>query len=68
MFSLMKLVIRLAHPDTDKGRMFRLEVPVEDWKNPGEAWVVINGTEYKIEVDYEEPLLSYGHTPQPAIF
>ncbi len=50
----MKLVIKLANPKTERDRMFRAEAIVDDLRDPGEAWVVIHGREYLVEVHYED--------------
>ena len=49
----MKIIIRLAHPQTDKQRLFQLEVPIDDLKNPGRGNMVIEGKEYLLEVYYD---------------
>lgn len=46
----MKLVIRLAQPETDQERMFCVESHGHDLGNPAEVWVVLDGKEYLIEV------------------
>jgi hypothetical protein len=48
----MKLVFRYFQPKTDKERMFHIEADVNDLKTPGEAYVVIEGKEYLVEVHY----------------
>lgn len=49
----MKLLIRKAKPKDQKEWMFRIEAPVDDLKNPGEAYVTIEGQEYLVEVHYQ---------------
>ena len=48
----MHLIVKLSQPKSDKERLFRLEIPVEDLRTPGEAYVTLDGKEYLIEVHY----------------
>jgi hypothetical protein len=54
----MKLVIRIAEPKTQKERLYHVEAEVADLRDPGEAWAVIDGKEYLIDVHFE-------HSVQP---
>jgi hypothetical protein len=49
----MKLVIILAEPKTEKERLFRVLAEVDDMRNPGTTWVVIDGKEYLVEVYFD---------------
>jgi hypothetical protein len=49
----MKVVVKLAHPETDKERLFQIEALVEDMRNPGEAHVHLDGKEYVMEIYFD---------------
>jgi hypothetical protein len=49
----MRLIFRLSKPKNDKERLFKVETEVNDLKDPGEAFIVLCGKEYYIQVEYE---------------
>jgi hypothetical protein len=49
----MKLILRLAQPKDSKERMFRIESDVDDIRNPGEAFLILDGKEYVVELHYD---------------
>lgn len=48
----MKLTFRLHEPKTESDRLFSAEAEVNELKSPGEAYVVLDGKEYRIQVEF----------------
>jgi len=46
----MKLVVHVMKPKNQKEQMFKVEAIVDESKKPGEASVLIDSKEYKIEI------------------
>lgn len=49
----MKLYFKIAQPKSSKERLYKIEAEVNDMKTPGEAYVIINGKEYLVEIHYD---------------